>query len=174
MTDDEKVPHDEVADRYEDGIVTDFSTRMSYSSYLGLDMLLGAFAAGVIFRLLLAGAPERDVEAIEGKLEGIGYGLLVPVFFILTGVTFDLEALVASPATIALLPIFLVLLLVVRGIPATLAAPSGATRRDRVAIGLLEQHIDHCVVHAAAAGDEEDAKAKVAEATRAIERLVRS
>ena len=42
MTDDEKVPHDEVADRYEDGIVTDFSTRMSYSSYLGLDMLLAA------------------------------------------------------------------------------------------------------------------------------------
>ncbi|WP_395242944.1 cation:proton antiporter [Agromyces sp. MMS24-K17] len=110
---------------------------IALSMVLGLDMLLGAFAAGVIFRLLLAGAPERDVEAIEGKLEALGYGLLVPVFFILTGVTFDLEALVASPATLALLPIFLVLLLVVRGIPATLAAPSGATRRDRVAIGLL-------------------------------------
>ena len=52
---------------------------------------------------------------------------------------------------------------------------SAATKAlQSVAIGLLEQHIDHCVVHAAAAGDEEDAKAKVAEATRAIERLVRS
>ena len=52
---------------------------------------------------------------------------------------------------------------------------SAATKAlQSVAIGLLEQHIDHCVMQAAAAGDEDDAKAKVAEATRAIERLVRS
>ena len=52
---------------------------------------------------------------------------------------------------------------------------SAATKAlQSVAIGLLEQHIDHCVMAAAVAGDEEDAKAKVAEATRAIERLVRS
>lgn len=52
---------------------------------------------------------------------------------------------------------------------------SAATKAlQSVAIGLLEQHIDHCVLEAAMAGDEEDAKAKVAEATRAIERLVRS
>ena len=43
-----------------------------------------------------------------------------------------------------------------------------------VGIGLLEQHVNHCVMAAAASGDEEEARAKVAEATRAIERLVRS
>ncbi len=43
-----------------------------------------------------------------------------------------------------------------------------------VGIGLLEEHIGHCVLHAAAEGDEAAAKEKVAEATRAIERLVRS
>ncbi|MET0725958.1 MAG: cation:proton antiporter, partial [Leifsonia sp.] len=74
----------------------------------GLDMLLGAFAAGVLFRLVLVGAPEKDVEAVESKLEAVGYGFLVPIFFIHTGVTFDLEALLADPRSLALLPVFLV------------------------------------------------------------------
>ena len=52
---------------------------------------------------------------------------------------------------------------------------SAATKAmQSVGIGLLEQHIEHCVMEAAAQGDEEATRAKVAEATRAIERLVRS
>jgi DNA-binding FrmR family transcriptional regulator len=52
---------------------------------------------------------------------------------------------------------------------------SAATKAlQSVAIGLLEQHVGHCVMEAAAAGDDEATQAKVAEATRAIERLVRS
>ena len=43
-----------------------------------------------------------------------------------------------------------------------------------VGLGLLEQHVNHCVLAAAADGDEEAAREKVAEATRAIERLIRS
>ena len=43
-----------------------------------------------------------------------------------------------------------------------------------VGIGLLEEHVGHCVLHAAQEGDEEETRAKIAEATRAIERLVRS
>jgi len=43
-----------------------------------------------------------------------------------------------------------------------------------VGIGLLEEHVNHCVLHAAQEGDEDAAREKVAEATRAIERLVRS
>lgn len=104
---------------------------------LGLDMLLGAFTAGVLFRLLLRGAKPADAEAVESKLEAVGYGFLVPVFFIGTGVDFDLEALLADGRTIALVPIFLVLLLVVRGLPSMLAAPPGAGRRDRIATGLF-------------------------------------
>jgi len=52
---------------------------------------------------------------------------------------------------------------------------SAATKAlQSVGIGLLEEHVNHCVLHAAQEGDEEAARAKVAEATRAIERLVRS
>lgn len=104
---------------------------VALSLLLDLDMLLGAFVAGVLYRILLHGAPEPDVEIVERKLEAIGYGFLVPLFFINTGVTFDLAGLVADPRTLVMLPVFLVLLLVVRGIPSMLAAPTGSDWRDR-------------------------------------------
>lgn len=104
---------------------------------LGLDMLLGAFAAGILYRLLLTGAPEKDAEIIESKLEAVGYGFLVPIFFINTGITFDLAALLGDMRNLLLLPIFLLLFLLVRGLPSVIAAPLGAGRADRVAIGLL-------------------------------------
>jgi Kef-type K+ transport system membrane component KefB len=110
---------------------------VALSLVLELDLLLGAFTAGVLARLLMSGAPARDVEILEGKIEGLGYGFFVPIFFIYTGVTFDLESLVEHPATVAIVPAFLVLLLVVRGIPSMLAAPPGSSRRDRVAVGLF-------------------------------------
>ncbi len=52
---------------------------------------------------------------------------------------------------------------------------SAATKAlHSVGIGLLEEHVNHCVLDAARAGDEDIAREKVAEATRAIERLIRS
>ncbi len=107
------------------------------SIVLDLDMLLGAFAAGVVWQVLMRNAPERDREQVESKIEGLAFGFLVPIFFIYTGVTFDLEALLADPLLLAFVPIFLVLLLVVRGIPSTFIAPEGSTTRDRVSLGLL-------------------------------------
>jgi Kef-type K+ transport system membrane component KefB len=61
----------------------------------------------------------------------------VPIFFIYTGVTFDLQALLADGWAMALVPILLVVLLLVRGLPSLLAAPAGATARDRLSLGLL-------------------------------------
>ncbi|KQQ95086.1 sodium:proton exchanger [Leifsonia sp. Leaf325] len=112
-------------------------TLSALSIMFGLDMLLGAFAAGILYRLLLTGAPEKDAEAIESKLEAVGYGFLVPVFFIDTGLSFDLAALLGDTRNLLLLPIFLLLFLVVRGLPSVIAAPPGAARADRVAIGLM-------------------------------------
>ncbi|MFF2369543.1 cation:proton antiporter [Agromyces sp. NPDC058110] len=109
---------------------------LALSIVLDLDMLLGAFTAGVLYRLLISGAPEHDREVLEHKIEGLGYGFLVPVFFIMTGVTFDLAAL-ANPQTLALVPVFVGLLLVVRGIPSLLSAPPGADRLTVAATGLF-------------------------------------
>lgn len=103
----------------------------------GLDMLLGAFAAGVLWRVLISGAAKHDKEVVAHKLDAVAFGFLVPVFFINTGVTFDLDALLADPLILALVPLFLLLFLVVRGLPNLLAAPPGATSRDKRAIVLF-------------------------------------
>jgi Kef-type K+ transport system membrane component KefB len=87
------------------------------ASKMSLDVLLGAFAAGLIVRLVSAG---DDAKPVTAKLEAIGFGFLIPVFFVSTGLTFDLDALLESPATLLKLPVILGLFLLVRGVPALL------------------------------------------------------
>ncbi len=81
---------------------------------LSLDVLLGAFAAGVVVRLFITG---DDYVAVSSKLEAIGFGFLIPVFFIDSGVNFDLHALVHQPRVLLLVPLFAVLFLITRGLP---------------------------------------------------------
>jgi Kef-type K+ transport system membrane component KefB len=54
------------------------------------------------------------------KLEAAGYGMFIPVFFVTSGVLFDLKALFASGSTVTLVPLFLAAIVVVRGLPALL------------------------------------------------------
>jgi Kef-type K+ transport system membrane component KefB len=54
------------------------------------------------------------------KLEAIGFGVLVPVFFVTSGLRFDLDALLGDPSNLAMVPVFLLALAVVRGLPAAL------------------------------------------------------
>jgi len=95
-----------------------FIVALVYLAYrLGLDVLLGAFAAGIVIRLFIRG---EDSQIVKGKLEAIGFGFLVPIFFIVSGMQFHLTALTSSPAALLRLPLFLVLFLVVRGTPVLL------------------------------------------------------
>jgi Kef-type K+ transport system membrane component KefB len=84
---------------------------------LGLDVLLGAFAAGVVIRLFAVG---DDAEIVKSKLEAIGFGFLIPIFFIVSGMNFNLDDLLNQPSTLLRLPLFLAAFLVVRGTPALL------------------------------------------------------
>ena len=118
-------------------VVLLLTSLVALSLALDLDMLLGAFAAGVIAKLLLADATPHDAEIIEGKVEALGFGFFVPVFFIFTGVTFDLQALLDSTTALLLLPVFVVLLLLVRGLPGMLSAPAGAVGADKRATVLF-------------------------------------
>lgn len=87
-----------------------------YLAYeLGLDVLLGAFAAGIAIRQFTAGEGSAEVTS---KLEGIGYGFLVPIFFVVSGMRFDLRALLVGPGPWLRLLLFLVAFLLVRGAPA--------------------------------------------------------
>jgi Kef-type K+ transport system membrane component KefB len=110
---------------------------VALSIALDIDMLLGAFTAGIVWRLLMREAKEVDREAVESKIEAVAFGFLVPIFFIYTGVTFDLEALLENPHLLALVPVALIALFIVRGLPSALAAPPGADLRDRFAVMLM-------------------------------------
>ncbi|WP_441246468.1 cation:proton antiporter [Kitasatospora sp. McL0602] len=117
-------------------VILVLTVMVSAAIWLDLDMLLGAFTAGIVSKLLLAGVPESEEEVIEAKLEGIGFGFLVPVFFVVSGMKFDLRALLDDPGTLLLVPVFLLLLAVVRGLPIALFAPSGLKPREKGALAL--------------------------------------
>jgi Kef-type K+ transport system membrane component KefB len=86
----------------------------------GLATILGAFLAGIIVRR--TGESPTTQEQFQVKLEAIGFGFLIPVFFVSTGAGLDISALFSSTRAIVLVPVFLVALLVVRGVPAALYA----------------------------------------------------
>ncbi|MFJ4867180.1 cation:proton antiporter [Streptomyces sp. NPDC088757] len=125
------------------------------SQALGLDVLLGAFAAGLITRLVLAGvAPESGPRILE-KVEGVGFGFLVPVFFVVTGIEFDLSALLDGGRNLLLLPVFLLLFLVVRGGPVWFLAPRDLGRADRRGLVLYSSTALPLIVAITAIGVED-------------------
>jgi Kef-type K+ transport system membrane component KefB len=101
---------------------------------LGLDLLLGGFAAGIIVRLALRG---REVTIFESKLTAVGYGFLIPFFFIVSGMNFDLNALTSSASAMLKLPLFIAMFLVVRGVPALVLYHRLLDVRDRLALGFF-------------------------------------
>jgi Kef-type K+ transport system membrane component KefB len=84
---------------------------------LGLEAILGAFIAGAIVSLVDADQVMTHPD-FRRKLEAIGFGFFIPVFFVTSGVRFDLAALTASASSLVMVPVFLAALLVVRGLPA--------------------------------------------------------
>jgi Kef-type K+ transport system membrane component KefB len=80
----------------------------------GLDMILGAFTAGMIVSL---GSKGVQGTKLIHRLEAIGYGFLIPMFFVASGMHFDIRALAASPRALWRLPLFLLLMLIARSVP---------------------------------------------------------
>jgi Kef-type K+ transport system membrane component KefB len=102
------------------------------ASDAGFEFVLGAFAAGVIVGLALD-SPEGRVVRL--RLEGIGFGFLVPVYFVVTGMNFDLDSLLSLDG-ILLAALFLALLLVTRGAAALLWL-RGLGRRETMSLALF-------------------------------------
>jgi Kef-type K+ transport system membrane component KefB len=101
---------------------------------LGLDLLLGGFAAGLITRQVLEG---REISAFDSKLSAVAFGVFVPFFFVVSGMRLDVPALFASPSGVLKVPLFFVLFLVVRGTPALLLYRRAMGRRDRLALAVF-------------------------------------
>ena len=106
---------------------------VALAAQLGLDLLLGGFVAGMITRIALRG---REVTVFDSKLNAVGYGLLIPFFFITSGMAFDLDALTSSVTALLKVPMFVGLFLVVRGLPALLLYRSALDLRDRLALAV--------------------------------------
>jgi Kef-type K+ transport system membrane component KefB len=104
---------------------------VTLAASLGLDILLGGFVAGIITRLALRG---RELEVLESKLSAVGYGFLIPFFFVTSGMNFDLDALLDSGSRMLEVPLFLALFLLVRGTPALLLYRRVLAARDRLAL----------------------------------------
>lgn len=83
---------------------------------LGFESILGAFLAGVLVRTVDP-EPQRAHPLYRIKIEAIAFGLLVPVYFIRSGMALDVEGLTQQPATLAEMALFLAALLAVRGLP---------------------------------------------------------
>ncbi|HEX3460024.1 MAG TPA: cation:proton antiporter [Acidimicrobiales bacterium] len=93
----------------------------------GFDAILGAFAAGAIIKVIDRRGIANDQDLVT-KIDAVGYGFLIPVFFISAGINLNLRLLVEQPKHFLLIPAFLVAILIARGLPA---------QRHRAQIGRL-------------------------------------
>jgi len=105
------------------------------ASSLSLEVLLGAFAAGLIVRIAFS---RQQAEAMQPRLEAIGFGFLIPVFFVVSGMEFHARELFNNVSTLERVPIYLGLFLLVRGLPALIVYVRLLSLRERVALGILQ------------------------------------
>jgi len=105
------------------------------ASELGLDLLLGGFAAGLITRQTLR---SREIPFFDSKLTAVAFGVFIPFFFVVSGMRLDVDALFSSVGSVAKMGTFFVLFLVVRGTPAMLLYRRVLPlRQDREALALF-------------------------------------
>ncbi|MDD2739155.1 MAG: cation:proton antiporter [Methylomonas lenta] len=90
---------------------------VALAATFGINIVIGAFAAGLVVNLSMRG---EGGEVLRQKLDAIGYGFLIPMFFIVAGVRFDISALWASPLVPVQIICLLGLILLVRGVPVLL------------------------------------------------------
>jgi Kef-type K+ transport system membrane component KefB len=95
-----------------------------------LDAVLGAFLAGMVLRRW-AGA---SAHMLEEKMDAIGYGFFIPIFFVYSGMTLNVQSIADAPLRVVL---FLALLLAVRGLPALLVYRGVLPRRERLELALI-------------------------------------
>jgi len=96
----------------------------------GVEAALGAFFAGMVLR----GTTTEDTDELDEKLDAVGYGFFIPVFFVSSGMTLDVVSILENPARLL---VFFLLLLGVRGLPALLVYRKTLTARQRVQMMFL-------------------------------------
>jgi Kef-type K+ transport system membrane component KefB len=114
-----------------------FLVFLALSTRLGLEAILGAFVAGALLRFLDHEGHLQN-PTLKPKVEALGYGFLVPIFFVTSGVQVDIDALFHEPKHLLLIPIFVVAMLVVRGLPTYLFFRGMFDQRSRLAGSVVQ------------------------------------
>ncbi|MGZ8918980.1 MAG: cation:proton antiporter [Methylobacter sp.] len=87
---------------------------VTLAAKFGLNIVMGAFTAGILAGLVIKG---KEGELLLHKLDAIGYGFLIPIFFIVAGMKFEVSALWSAPLAPVQVALLLGLLVLVRGVP---------------------------------------------------------
>ena len=98
---------------------------LAVAAQFGLDVVLGAFLAGMVLRRWAPG----DTHSLEEKLDAVGYGFFIPVFFVASGMNLDVKSIIDAPLRLL---VFFVLLLVVRGLPSLFVYRRALSMTQRV------------------------------------------
>lgn len=77
-------------------------TLVAVAESVGAEGILGAFLAGIVIKLL---EPHEETKV---RLDSIGYGFFIPIFFIMSGVNLNLRQLITNPQTLILIPVIFV------------------------------------------------------------------
>ncbi len=110
---------------------------LALSTRLGLEAILGAFVAGALLRFLDHDGHLQN-PSLKPKVEALGYGFLVPIFFVTSGVQVDLDALLNAPKHLVLVPLFVIAMLLVRGVPSYLFFRGMFDQRHRLAGSVVQ------------------------------------
>lgn len=111
---------------------------------VGSEIVLGSFLAGIIFSLVVG----RAKEEISHQLDVIGYGFLIPIFFIMIGVNIDLTSIVKNPNSIAKIPIFLIMFFLIKLIPSLLLKKRYGTKNALASSMILTTQLSLLIVGA--------------------------
>ncbi|MGL5822189.1 MAG: cation:proton antiporter [Sarcina sp.] len=113
------------------------------------EIVLGSFLAGIIFSLLLGKAKEE----VSHQLDIIGYGFLVPIFFIMVGANVDLRIVLSEPIILAKVSILILIFLAVKLIPSILLVKKFGIRKSLSAAFILSAQLSLVIVAAQMALD---------------------
>jgi Kef-type K+ transport system membrane component KefB/Trk K+ transport system NAD-binding subunit len=116
---------------------------------LGVQLILGAFLAGAITSMISG----EDRTPLREKLDAIGYGFFVPIFFISVGANFDLGALTASRTALVLIPVLIVTAYLVKLLPAAVYARGIGWRKALATGALLSSRLSLIIAASAIALD---------------------
>jgi Kef-type K+ transport system membrane component KefB len=112
------------------GTVLLLTLLLAVTEQFHLDAVLGAFLAGMVLRRWAG----RGLPTLEGKLDALGYGFFIPIFFVYSGMTMDLRSMASAPLRLLL---FTALMLLVHVVPAQLLYRKVLDPRERWQLSLI-------------------------------------